>query len=77
LKLQEIYFFNLFGVEMIGKSNFPSFQPLFCEKKKDSGEHDLGDNGNYTNTPTNAQTHKKTPHKRTNNLAQKRFVRGG
>jgi len=32
LWLQEKYFFNLIGVEMNGKSNFPSFQPLFCEK---------------------------------------------
>ena len=44
---QEKYFFNLIGVEMIGKSKFPSFQPLFCEKTlstedEEEKEHNKG-----------------------------------
>jgi len=40
LWLQEKYFFNLIGVEMNGKSNFPSFQPLFCEKTLSTDEEE-------------------------------------
>ena len=42
-KIQEKYFFNLFGVEMIGKTKFPSFPLLFCEKSTEDDNKPTAD----------------------------------